>query len=122
MVRNQKFAGRNTKSDEPKRTLFLKIRCTSREYEEVRKRAASADLNMSDYLRRAAFNQRIIAKDVGAVIGELRRIGALIKHNYPSTRNWSEPEKHRYWQTHQQLWKLADQIAGSVGLKKPGSG
>ncbi|MDR0478970.1 MAG: hypothetical protein LBH31_04020 [Burkholderiaceae bacterium] len=117
MVKPKKFADKNPKLNEAKRTKFLKIRCTHREYEQVRKRAASAGLTMSDYLRRAAFNHRILAKDVGAVIGELRRIGALIKHNYPTTGHWSEPQKRRYWQLHEQLWQLADQIACSIGLK-----
>ena len=119
MPKLQKAAHKSAPPNETKRQKFLKVRCTSREYEEVRQRAGQAGLTVSDYLRHAAFSQRIVARNAGAVIGELRRIGALIKHNYPSVQNWSVSEKRRYWQSHEQLWKLADQVALHLGLKKP---
>jgi hypothetical protein len=104
--------------DETKRTRFLKVRCTSDEYEQVRQRAGQAGLNISDYLRHAAFHQKIIGQDAYAVLGELRRIGALIKHCYPAAQNWSPEEKRRYWETRDQLLTCADQLARRWGVHK----
>jgi hypothetical protein len=50
-------------------------------------------------------------------LGELRRIGGLLRHHYPAVMSWSEPEKRRYWKTHDQLLALADEFAQKVGLK-----
>ena len=100
------------------RQKFLKVRCTSDEYQEVQRRAEAAGMNMSDYLRCAAFTKKIIGRDAGALVGELRKIGALIKHNYPAVKSWSEEEKRRYWKDQERLWALADRIASSLGLRK----
>jgi hypothetical protein len=105
-------------TNETKRTRLLKVRCTHDEYELVKHRAMQADLNVSDYLRHAAFHQKIIAQDAYVVLGELRRIGALIKHCYPSVQKWSVEEKRRYWKTREQLLKYADQIARKLGIQK----
>ena len=109
---------KSAKPEPARRTRFLKVRCTEDEYKQVRQRAGQAQMTLSDYLRHAAFHQRIVAKDAGSVIGELRRIGALIKHNYPRVLHWSDAEKRRYWKTHEQLWALADQLAHKIGLQK----
>ena len=103
---------------EPKREKFLKVRCTDDEYQEVQRRAEAAGMNMSDFLRSAAFTKKIIGRDAGALVGELRKIGALIKHNYPAVKSWSDEEKKRYWNAHERLWELAGRIAVSLGLKK----
>jgi len=118
MGRTLKSANKNAKTEPARRTSFLKVRCTEDEYEQVRQRAGQAQMTLSDYLRHAAFHQRIVAKDAGSVIGELRRIGALIKHNYPLVLNWSDAEKRSYWKTHEQLWALADQLARKIGLER----
>jgi hypothetical protein len=94
------------------------VRCTRGEYEEIRRRAGEAGMSLSEYLRCAAFNQRIVAKDAYSMIGELRKIGALIKHNYPSVKSWSGEERRRYWKSHEQLRELADAMACMIGLKK----
>jgi hypothetical protein len=105
-------------TNETKRTRFLKVRCTRDEHEEVRQRASQAGMNLSDYLRHAAFHQKIIAQDAFAMLGELRRIGALIKHCYPSIQNWTPEEKRRYWDTREQLLTCAENIACTLGIQK----
>jgi hypothetical protein len=118
MSRARKNTETNVNVSETKRTKFLKVRCTRDEYEQVRQRAGQAGMNVSDYLRHAAFNQRIIAPDAYVVLGELRRIGALIKHQYPAVQNWSSEEKRRYWQTREQLLACANQLARRWGIHK----
>jgi hypothetical protein len=118
MPRARKSDETNRKVGAPMRTKFLKVRCTEVEYEQIQQRAEHAGLNLSDYLRHAAFQQKIIAPDAYVVLGELRRIGALIKHCYPAVQNWSSEEKRRYWQTREQLLACADQLARRWGIHK----
>jgi hypothetical protein len=118
MARARKNGETSIKVSETRRTRFLKVRCTGDEYEQVRQRAGQAGLNISDYLRHAAFRQKIIAQDAYAVLGELRRIGALIKHRYPAVQNWSPEEKRRYWETREQLLACANQMARRWGIHK----
>ena len=118
MSKSEKKLKETRAADETKRGKFLKVRCTGDEYQEVQRRAEAAGMNMSDYLRGAAFTKKIIGRDAGALVGELRKIGALIKHNYPAVKSWSEEEKRRYWKDQERLWALADRIASSLGLRK----
>jgi hypothetical protein len=118
MTGTRKGARKNIEVGETKRTRFLKVRCTRDEYEQVRQRAGQADMNLSDYLRHAAFNQRIVAQDAYAVLSELRRIGALIKHGYPAVQNWSPEEKRRYWETREKLLAYADQMTHRLGIER----
>lgn len=74
-------------------------------------------MTVSDYMRRSALKQKFVSEVDDLWLGELRRIVGLLRRHYPAVVSWSEPEKHRYWQTRDLLLALADEFAKKVGLK-----
>ncbi len=68
----------------PKRTegvtLRLFIRTTDREKAIIKAQAKKAGLTMSEYMRRASLNKRIVSKMDQKALGELARLGGLQKY------------------------------------------
>jgi len=68
----------------PKRTegvtLRLFIRTTDREKALIKAQARNAGLTMSEYMRRASLNKRIVSKVDQKALGELARLGGLQKY------------------------------------------
>ena len=60
------------------RRIFIRI--TDAEKANIRDQAKIAGLTMSEYMRRIAFNKRIISKMYQKALGELARLGGLQKH------------------------------------------
>ena len=60
------------------RRIFIRI--TDAEKANIRDQAKIAGLTMSEYMRRIAFNKRIVSKMDQKVLGELARLGGLQKH------------------------------------------
>ena len=47
-------------------------------------------------------------------VSELKRLGALMKHQYPKHSNWLDHEKRDYWQLMNQLNDLARKLQESI--------
>ena len=60
------------------RRIFIRI--TDAEKANIRDQAKIAGLTMSEYMRRIAFNKRIISQMDQKALGELARLGGLQKH------------------------------------------
>ena len=60
------------------RRIFIRI--TDAEKANIRDQAKIAGLTMSEYMRRIAFNKRIISKMDQKALGELARFGGLQKY------------------------------------------
>ena len=60
------------------RRIFIRI--TDAEKANIRDQAKIAGLTMSEYMRRIAFNKRIVSKMDQKALGELARLGGLQKH------------------------------------------
>jgi hypothetical protein len=105
-------------TSDTKKSRFLKIRCSEQEHRQIQERAAEARMTVSEYVRRATTSRQVVAKDATAVVSELRRIGALIKHHYPKVKDWPDADKKRYWQTRDQFLAYASQIASRLGIKR----
>jgi len=60
------------------RRIFIRI--TDAEKAVIKDQAKGAGLTMSEYMRRIAFNKRIVSKMDQKVLGELARLGGLQKH------------------------------------------
>jgi len=60
------------------RRIFIRI--TDAEKAVIRDQAKGAGLTMSEYMRRIAFNKRIVSKMDQKALGELARLGGLQKH------------------------------------------
>ncbi len=67
------------------RNVRLYFRVTNKEYAVIKMISELSGLSMSEYLRRRAYNIRIVAKSDIHVLKELRRLGGLIKHIYNET-------------------------------------
>jgi len=101
------------------RTRRSEIRWTEDEYALLVRRSRQAGLTVSRFVRHAALNQKFVSTVDVQWLGELRRIGALIKHNYPAVSTWTAQEKKNYWQTRERLLALAEQFAQKIGVAKP---
>ncbi|MGO9444244.1 MAG: plasmid mobilization protein [Thiobacillaceae bacterium] len=86
------------------------VYCTEGEVGAIRARAREAGVSVSVFLRRAALGRELISITDQRTAGELRRLGAMLKHLYPKNSNWTAQETHRYWLGHAQLMLLARNI------------
>ncbi len=94
------------------------IRCSEDEYEAIMNKAMMAELTLSEFIRRAALGRVIKSVVDREAVGELRRLGAMLKHLYPKTVNWTLEEKRRYWVTHERLIALAVTLEDIIGYRR----
>jgi hypothetical protein len=85
----------------------IEFRCSEMERQAISEKASVAELTLSDFIRRAALGRRILSVTDCETAGELRRLGAMLKHCYPKNANWTLDEKRRYWVGHETLMDLA---------------
>ena len=74
----EKTMARTKQNEVATRRIFIRI--TDREKANIRDQSKIAGLTMSEYMRRIAFNKRIISKMDQKALGELARLGGLQKH------------------------------------------
>ena len=74
----EKTMARTKQNEVATRRIFIRI--TDAEKANIRDQAKIAGLTMSEYMRRIAFNKRIISKMDQKALGELARLGGLQKH------------------------------------------
>ena len=63
-------------------TVRINIRVTEYELKELKEDAEEAGLSLSEYGRRRLLGLRVDSKLDVRIVGELRRLGGLIKHLY----------------------------------------
>ena len=100
------------------RRRVIKVYVDAAGYQHIAGNAASANLFLSDYLRRIALGHQVRSVVDRQMVGELRRLGALLKHRYPQTAYWTTEEKRRYWAGYKELMALA--AALEVAIESPG--
>jgi len=93
----------------------VKVYLDSDGYRRIAEAAGQANLFLSDYLRRIAFGHRVRSVVDTQMVGELRRLGAMLKHLYPKASNWTAEEKRRYWQGYERLMALAAKLDAAIG-------
>lgn len=93
----------------------LEFRCDPAARDHIATEAAKAGLTVSAFLRRVALGRRVPSIVDQAMVGELRRLGAMLKHLYPKEANWSVEEKRRWWAAHEALMQLAARIEADRG-------
>lgn len=84
----------------------------------VREKAEAAGLTVSEFMRRAALGRRMACVVDVRMVGELRRLGAMLKHRYPKDSNWSLEEKREYWVAMERIMALADKLDEVVSKKR----
>ena len=67
------------------RNVRVYLRVTTGEYMLINWLSELSGLSISEYMRRRAFDIRVVAKLDISVLKELRRLGGLIKHLYRET-------------------------------------
>ncbi|MGO9445751.1 MAG: plasmid mobilization protein [Thiobacillaceae bacterium] len=98
----------------------VRFRCSEAERGDIRDKAETAGLTLSEFVRRTAQGRKTLSIADREMVGELRRLGAMLKHFYPKNANWTVEEKRRYWAGHEQLMALAQKIQDRN--KNPGGG
>ena len=94
----------------PTPRIRLEFRCDRKARDHITEQAGKAGLTVSAFLRRVALGRVVPSIVDQAMVGELRRVGALLKHLYPHTAYWTTEEKRRWWASHEQLMALAARI------------
>ena len=89
---------------------WISFRCSSDCQARIRAKADQAGLTVSEFIRRVVQNRAIPAIADQELVGQLKRVGALLKHRYPQTSNWTLEEKRRYWAGYEELMALAEQL------------
>ncbi len=96
----------------------IKVYVDAAGYQYIADNAAKANRFLSDYLRRIALGHRVRSVVDLQMVGELRRLGAMLKHLYPQAAHWTTEEKRRYWAGYEQLMALA--VTLEVAIDRPG--
>ena len=104
----------------PHRRRVIKVYVDAAGYQHIADNAAKANRFLSDYLRRIALGHRVRSVVDRQMVGELRRLGALLKHRYPQAAHWTTEEKRRYWAAHEQLMALAVRLEAVIDCPGPG--
>ncbi|MHB1586275.1 MAG: plasmid mobilization protein [Acidiferrobacteraceae bacterium] len=92
------------------RRRVIKIYVDEAGYQQIADNAAKANRFLSDYLRRIALGHRVRSVVDTQMVGERRRLGALLKHRYPQAAYWTPEEKRRYWAGYEALMALATKL------------
>ncbi|MHB1530049.1 MAG: plasmid mobilization protein [Acidiferrobacteraceae bacterium] len=103
------------------RRRVIKVYVDEADYQQIADNAAKANRFLSDYLRRIALGHRVRSVVDAQMVGELRRLGALLKHRYPQAAYWTPEEKRRYWAGYEQLMALATRLEELIVDKGPGT-
>ena len=90
--------------------IRLEFRCSPAVRDHVTAQAGKAGLTVSAFLRRVALGRVVPSIVDQMMVGELRRLGAMLKHLYPKEANWTAEEKRRWWATRETLMDSAARI------------
>lgn len=74
------------KEKHTKRTEIATLRLTEEERQTLLNEADICGLSLSSYIRQRSFGKSVVAKVDLRVLGELRRIGGLLKHIHNETK------------------------------------
>ena len=97
------------------RELFFHFRCTRAEIDVINAHAAQAGMRPGVFVRDLALSGgklRIASRVDESAVFELRRLGAMLKGQYPKESNWTNEEKRHYWSAMQAVLEHADRLAG----------
>jgi hypothetical protein len=95
--------------------MRIEFRCDEKEYQVIVNKALMAGLTLSEFIRRVILGRVIKSVVDRKAVGELRRLGGMLKHLYPKALHWTLEEKRRYWAAHEQLVALAVAIEDILG-------
>jgi hypothetical protein len=68
------------------RPFCINARVSEEESREIREQAEASQLTVSEYVRQRIFGKRVVPQANLVVLGELRRLGGLLKYAHLETR------------------------------------
>lgn len=92
----------------------ITFRLTDKEVEDIDLKLTRTPLVRSEFIRRAVLGTPIHSSTDQQMVSELKRLGALMKHQYPKHSNWTDPEKRSYWLLMEQLNNLAKNLQANI--------
>ena len=96
-----------------KRTTIMKFRATEEEASEIRRKAASAGMTVSRFLRTAAMNSQVVLYNTADIYGlrsDLRRIG----NNINQIAMVANSNRSVYLSDVRELRKQLNEMSGSI--------
>jgi hypothetical protein len=90
------------------------FRLSAAEAAILSKKLSQTNIGKSEYCRRAVLGVPIHSATDQQMVSELKRLGALMKHQYPKHSNWLDHEKRDYWQLMNQLNDLARKLQENI--------
>ena len=107
------------------RTTFLKLRVSRYEVERFNARAALLNVTVSQLIRDTVLHGAVfVALEKSQAGYELRRLGAMLKHIYPSgDARWTDEDRKHWWALINELRERADTLeAVAMGGKGVAAG
>lgn len=92
----------------------ITFRVSSDESALITEKLSSTNIGKSEFIRRAVLGMPIHSATDHQMVAELKRLGALMKHQYPKNSNWLDHEKKDYWQLMTRLNDLARQLQENI--------
>lgn len=92
----------------------ITFRVSSAESALIEEKLTQVSIGKSEFIRRAVLSVPIHSATDHQMISELKRLGALMKYQYPKNSNWADHEKKDYWQLLTRLNTLASQLQENI--------
>ncbi len=92
----------------------ITFRLAAKEVELLNAKVGQTRVGKSEFIRRAILGMPIHSATDHQMVSELKRLGALMKHQYPKHSNWLDHEKKDYWQLMSRLNALASRLQENI--------
>lgn len=92
----------------------ITFRLSPKEVELLKGKVEQTRVGKSEFIRRAILGMPIHSATDHQMVSELKRLGAMMKHQYPKYTNWLDHEKKDYWQLMKRLNALANRLQENI--------
>lgn len=96
------------------RNARITVRLSSDEMSAMLDKISKTNIGKSEFVRRSVLGAPVHSATDHQMIAELKRLGGLMKHQYPKNSNWADHEKKDYWQLMTRLNALASQLQENI--------
>ncbi len=111
---NQQINSANPVTPEIQRGERAAFRLSTAEAAILEAKLSQTNIGKSEFVRRAALGVQIHSATDHQMVSELKRLGALMKYQYPKHSNWLDHEKRDYWQLMTRLNNLAQTLQENI--------
>ncbi|GEM_PF-3912156 len=111
---NQQIDPANPVTPEIQRGERAAFRLSTAEAAVLESKLNQTNIGKSEFVRRAVLGVPIHSATDHQMVSELKRLGSLMKHQYPKNSNWLDHEKRDYWQLMTRLNNLAQTLQDNI--------